>query len=124
MLTMSRADQEAVYREHTLSDEAAAALEEAPTMLVEQQFAPYVLGPMLVGDVFRREGNVGVDALIRTPPTEEVLIDPTLHGSGQVDEMPAIGAPAGAVVIEEPRHASMLCSYVCANWKTRMRSPS
>ena len=102
LATLSEADQAAANQANALAPEAETGLSDVPWAIVDQRYAPYVLGPQLVGEVFAADGNEGVNALIRTPPTEEILLNPWLNGDpGQVPVEVALEVPLGTRVIDE-----------------------
>jgi len=102
LATLPEVDQAAANQGNTLAPDAEQDLSDVPWAIVEQRYAPYVLGPLLVGDVFAADGNEGVNALIRTPPTEEILLNPWLNGDpGQVPVEVALEVPLGTSVIDE-----------------------
>ena len=80
--------------------------------VLEQRDAPYVLGPMLVGDVFAAAGNAGIDELIGTPPTEEILLNPWLHGTEQQDAAVTLEVPVGTTVLDPPQPLSAVAMLV------------
>ncbi len=65
-----------------------------------------VLGPVLVEQAFAEAGNAGVDEIIRTPPSEEILLNPWLLGTDQTERELTVDAPAGAIVIDPPQQLS------------------
>ncbi|MGB8857934.1 MAG: hypothetical protein WCC60_01695 [Ilumatobacteraceae bacterium] len=106
--TLPAVDRAAADEGNSLAPEAEADLDGVPWAVVEERYAPYVLGPTLVADVFATDGNSGVDSLIRTPPTEEVLLNPWLKGTEQREEPVTVTVPDGATVIDEPQALSEL----------------
>ncbi len=105
--SLSADEQTAADQANSLAPDAEQGLSDVPWAVVEQRYAPYVLGPMLVGDVFAAHGNEGVDQLIRTPPTEEILLNPWLYGDpGQGPVVVAVEVPLGTTVIDEPQPLS------------------
>jgi len=107
--SLSDADQAAAKQVNALAPDAELGLSEVPWAIVEQRYAPYVLGPLLVNDVFAANGNEGVNELIRTPPTEEILLNPWLNGDpGQVPVEVATEVPLGTAVIDEPQPLSQV----------------
>ena len=106
--TFSDADQEAARAGLTAGPDDEAALSDVPVVLVERRQAPYILGPLLVDTAFAERGNVGVDTLLATPPSEEILVDPTLFGTGQHEAAITVTVPKGATIIEEPHPLSMI----------------
>ena len=91
---------------------AVADLSAVPWAVVVQQYAPYQLGPRLVGQAFAAGGNAAVDDLIRNPPSEERLVSPWLDAASTTDLTIDVVAPGGATVIESPRQLSMLDTLV------------
>ena len=111
--TLSADEQAAANQANSLAPDAEQGLADVPWAVVEQRYAPYVLGPILVGDVFAAEGNEGVNKLILTPPTEEVLLNPWLYGDpGQEPVAVAVEVPLGNTVIDEPQPFSQLDALV------------
>jgi hypothetical protein len=110
--TLPELEQQAADDGTTLSADTEAQLDSVPWAVVQQRYAPYALGPLLVNDVFAALGNSGVDELIRQPPSEEVLISPWLNGTNQVDTAVDAEVPDGATVLESPRPLSMLDTLV------------
>ena len=111
--TMSAQDQAAANQANSLAPDAEQGLSDVPWAVVEKRYAPYVLGPMLVGDVFAADGNEGVNELIRTPPTEEILLNPWLYGDpGQALVDVPVEVPLGNTVIDEPQPFSQLDALV------------
>jgi len=109
LATLSDADRASANRANSLAPDAEQDLSDVPWAVVEQRYAPYVLGPILVGQVFAAAGNAGVDELIRTPPTEEVLLDPWRYGEpGQEPVDVTVDVPLGTTVIDEPQPLSEL----------------
>ena len=106
--TLPEEDRVQVSADNSLSVESEAQLADVPAALVDHEYAPYVLGPMLISTVYAQQGNAGVDALLRRPPSEEVLVNPWMYTFGQVDATPTMSAPEGATVIEPSQPASML----------------
>ncbi len=107
LATLSDADRAAANQANTLSPDAEQGLSDVPWAIVEQRYAPYVLGPVLVDQVFAANGNAGVDELIRTPPTEEMLLDPWLYGEpGQEPVDVTVEVPLGTTVIDQPQPLS------------------
>lgn len=106
--TLSAADQAAADDGLTLPTESEADLVGVPWAVLEQTYAPYVLGPVLVQRAFAEDGNAGVDQLIRTPPSEEVLLNPWLLGSEQADRELTVSATVGSVVIDPPQQLSLV----------------
>ena len=107
--TMSAADQTAANQANSLAPDAEQDLADVPWAVIEQRYAPYVLGPMLVGDVFAADGNQGINDLIVTPPTEEVLLNPWLYGQpGQEPVDVTVEVPLGTTVIDQPQPMSQL----------------
>jgi len=104
--TLSATDQAAADDGLSLTTESEADLGDVPWAVLEQTYAPYVLGPILVQRAFAEDGNAGVDQLIRTPPSEEVLLNPWLLGSEQTERDLTVAAPAGSVVIDPPQPLS------------------
>lgn len=104
--TLSAADQAAADDGLTLPTESEADLGDVPWALLEQTYAPYVLGPVLVEQAFAEAGNAGVDEIIRTPPSEEILLNPWLLGTDQTERELTVDAPAGAIVIDPPQQLS------------------
>lgn len=108
MATFSDADREAALAGLTADASDEAALSDVPVALIEQRSAPYILGPLLVETAFAERGNPGVDTLLVTPPSEEILVDPSLFGTGQQDTVITVAVPDGATVIEDPHPLSMI----------------
>ena len=107
--TLSDADQVSANQANSLAPDAEQSLSDVPWAVVEQRYAPYVLGPNLVADVFAADGNEGVNELIRTPPTEEILLDPWLYGDpGQAPVDVRVEVPLGTTVIDEPQPLSQV----------------
>ena len=107
LATLSPADRAAAVQANSLGAEAEVGLADVPWAVVEQRYAPYVLGPMLVNDVFATEGNAGVDQLILEPPTEEILLNPWMHGTpAQPDTAVVVEVPLGATVLDPPQSLS------------------
>jgi hypothetical protein len=99
----------------------AASMAAVPWTLVELQYAPYVLGPRLVNDVFTARGNAGVDELMTQPPTDEQLISPWSWHAG--DPPTSITteavAPEGSTVVESNKPLSVLQMLVSMDaWLT------
>jgi len=110
---LSADEQTAANQTNSLAPDAEQGLSDVPWAVVEQRYAPYVLGPMLVGDVFAAEGNEGVNQLILTPPTEEILLNPWLYEDpGQQPVAVAVEVPLGTAVIDEPQPFSQLDALV------------
>ena len=106
---MSPADLADADEGNHLAPDAEENLSDVPWAVVEQRAAPYVLGPMLVGDVFAASGNAGVDRLIIAPPTEEVLLNPwTYSDVAQEDVAVNVEAPVGTRVLDKPQPLSQL----------------
>jgi hypothetical protein len=110
--TLPELERQAADDGTTLSAETESQLDSVPWAVVQQRYAPYALGPLVVNNVFAADGNSGVDALIRQPPSEEVLISPWLNGTNQVDAVVDATVPAGATVLESQRPLSMLDTLV------------
>jgi hypothetical protein len=110
--TLPVSEQQAADDGTTLSAGTEAQLDSVPWAVVQQRYAPYALGPLLVNDVFKASGNAGVDELIRQPPSEELLISPWLHGTSQVDNVVKPDVPRGATVLEPARALSMVDTLV------------
>jgi len=107
--TLSAADQASANQANSLAPDAEQGLSDVPWAIVEQRYAPYVLGPILVGEVFASGGNGGVNGLIRTPPTEEILLDPWRYGDpGQEPVDVEVAVPLGTTVIDEPQPLSQV----------------
>jgi hypothetical protein len=106
--TLTAADRAAADDGTELGAEAEQALAEVPWAVLEQRNAPYVLGPTLVDQVFAADGNGGVNQLIRTPPTEEVLLNPWLYGTDQRAAPVTVTVPDGATVLDAPQPLSEL----------------
>lgn len=101
-------EQAAATADNTMSVEQAAVLDTVPSAIIEAQYAPYALGPILVETVFAAKGNAGVDELLRTPPAELLLLDPGLYGTALTDQTVAVVMPEGATELESPRRMSAL----------------
>ena len=109
LATLSPADKAAAVQANALGPDAAAGLVDVPWAVVEQRYAPYVLGPMLVNDVFAKQGNAGVDQLILEPPTEEILMNPWMHGDPvQPDTAVMVEVPLGTTVLDPPQSLSQV----------------
>lgn len=107
--SLSQDDQAAANQANSLAPDVAQELADVPWAVVEQRYAPYVLGPMLVADVFAAAGNEGVNGLIRTPPTEEILLNPWLYGDpGQEPVELTVEVPLGTTVLDEPQPLSQV----------------
>jgi len=107
--TLSDAEQASANQANSLAPDDEQGLSDVPWAVVEQRYAPYVLGPMLVGDVFAADGNEGVNELIRTPPTEEILLNPWLYGDpGQEPVDVNVEVPLGTTAIDEPQPLSQV----------------
>lgn len=104
--TLSAAEQQEADAGNILGDDAETALDEVPWALLDQSYAPYVLGPNLVDDVFADRGNDGVDRLISAPPTEEILLNPWLFGTEQPVPTVILTAPPGSISIEPTQRLS------------------
>ncbi len=105
--TLSEADQASASQANSLAPDAEQGLSDVPWAVVEQRYAPYVLGPMLVGDVYATGGNAGVDDLLRTPPTEEILLNPWLYGDPAQEPVDVpMESPLGTTVIDKPQPMS------------------
>lgn len=104
--TLSTAEQEQADSGNTLTEEAQTELDGVPWALVDQSYAPYVLGPNLVNDVYADDGNAGVDRLISAPPTEEILLNPWLFGTDQPRPTVILTAPPGSITIDETQQLS------------------
>ncbi len=111
--TLSADEQATANQANSLAPDAEQALSDVPWALVEQRYAPYVLGPMLVGDVFAVDGNEGINQLILAPPSEEILLNPWLYGDpGQEPVTVAVEVPLGTTVIDEPQPFSQVDALV------------
>ena len=111
--TLPADEQAAANQANSLAPDAEQGLSDVPWAVVEQRYAPYILGPILVSDVFAAEGNAGVNQLILTPPTEEILLNPWLYGDpGQEPLAVTVEVPLGNVVIDEPQAFSQLDALV------------
>lgn len=107
--TLSEADKASATQANSLTPDAELGLSDVPWAVVEQRYAPYVLGPNLVADIFAVDGNEGVNELIRTPPTEEILLNPWLFGDpGQEPVDMKVEVPLGTTVIDEPQSLSQV----------------
>ena len=107
--SLPEADQAAANQANALAPEAEEELSDVPWAILEQRYAPYVLGPMLVEQVFATDGNEGVNELIRTPPTEEILLNPWLHGDpAQAPVEVLVEVPLGTTAIDEPQPMSQV----------------
>jgi hypothetical protein len=105
--TLPTADQKGAIDRNSITPGAKSSLDSVPAAVVDTTMAPYALGPLLVRDVFAKRGNKGVDELLRTPPTEQVLIDPWSFATPVAERTIDVKPPAGAVVFEAPRALSM-----------------
>lgn len=111
--TLSADEKAAANQANSLAPDAEQGLSDVPWAVVERRYAPYVLGPMLVGDVFAAEGNEGVNRLILAPPTEEILLNPWLYGDqGQEPIAVVVEVPLGNTVIDEPQPFSQVEALV------------
>lgn len=108
LATMTPEDQAAATAGTTMTEEQAAQLEGIPWIILDEQYAPYVLGPLLVDRVAATEGDGGVDALLRDLPSEEVLVSSWLHDRGDADRAVELDAPTGVEVLRGPDSLSML----------------
>jgi len=106
--TLSQADRDAVDAANTLSSDSEDQLADVPWAVVEQRYAPYVLGPDLIADVFAKRGNAGIDALLRDPPSEDVLLDPWTLDNPTEQSAVTVLAPVGRDVIDPPQAMSEL----------------
>jgi hypothetical protein len=88
----------------------STTLASVPWTIVELAYAPYVLGPQLVDDVYQSKGNAGVDDLMTYPPTDEQLISPwSWQPNSSPDEVPTdAAAPEGATILERNAELSVL----------------
>ena len=104
--TLSSAEQQQADTGNTLTDEAQADLSDVPWAVLDLSYAPYVLGPNLVNDVFAARGNAGVDRLISAPPTEEILLNPWLLGTEQPRPTVILSPPPNSETIENTQQLS------------------
>jgi hypothetical protein len=105
--TLPKADQQAAHHGNSITPKAKSSLDSVPSAVVDTTMAPYALGPLLVRDVFAQRGNVGIDELLKSPPTEQVLIDPWSFATPVAERKVDVKPPTGAVVFEPPRVLSM-----------------
>ncbi len=101
-------EQAAVAAENAARPNILGALGTLPWPVVELHYAPYRLGPTLLATVYARSGNAGVDALLRNPPPEEVLISPWKYQMGETDVQLSVAAPKEASVVHGSRPLSMM----------------
>lgn len=99
--TLSPAEQEQADSGNTLTEDAQTELDEVPWALIEESYAPYVIGPNLIDTVFAERGNEGVNRLISAPPTEEILLSPWLFGTEQPRPTIILVAPADSTSIDD-----------------------
>lgn len=104
--TLSTAEQADADSGNTLTEDARTELDDVPWALVDQSYAPYVLGPNLINDVFADRGNAGVDRLISAPPTEEILLNPWLLGTEQPRPTVILSPPPNSETIENTQQLS------------------
>lgn len=104
--TLSADEQQQADAGNTLTEEASASLDSVPWALIDQSYAPYVLGPNLVNTVFAARGNAGVSRLISTPPTEEILLNPWLFDTEQREQTVSLTPPADSTSIDDVRPMS------------------
>ncbi|MEI8238507.1 MAG: hypothetical protein WCI22_03740 [Actinomycetota bacterium] len=106
--TLPKADQGVVDRTNSITPGAQKSLDSVPAAVVQQQEAPYVLGPLLVSSVYAAHGTAGIDELLRAPPTEWELINPWSAARPLAERTMPVAAPSGAVVFDKPQSLSML----------------
>jgi len=106
--TLSTQEQQAADSGNELGSAAADDLTDVPWTVLEQRYAPYVLGPLLVNDVYATAGNAGVDRLILNPPAEEVLLSPWLLGELQSTPPVRLAPPADTTELQPVQAASPL----------------
>ncbi len=82
-------------------------LGDVPWALVEQTYAPYVLGTMFLDRIAADGGNAAVDDVLRKPPTAEELVTPSIYGTNPPDLVVTPELPAGADVVEVARPWTM-----------------
>lgn len=113
---------ERAYLDSLPPEERAAAVQEqstggldpslasVPWTIVELAYAPYVLGPQLVDEIYQSKGNAGVDDLMTYPPTDEQLISPWSWQPNSAPDRVATDAqaPAGATILEDNAELSVL----------------
>ena len=105
--TLPAADQTQAEAGNGASASSAADLADVPAALVDQSYAPYVLGPMFVKTIADKGGNAAVDKLFTSFPGDRDLVNPALY-TGTVDEIVVpVSAPSGATVIAQPHLWSM-----------------
>jgi len=105
--TLPKDEQQAAHSGNSITPGAKTSLDSVPAAVVDTTMAPYALGPLLVHDVFAQRGNAGVDELLKSPPTEQVLIDPWSFATPVAERTVTVKAPDGATVFEAPRTLSM-----------------
>jgi hypothetical protein len=106
LATLTPQERDAAGPQAAATPDSAAGPAGVPWAVEQWRSAPSVLGPLLLDEVFANEGNAGVDALIATPPTEEVLLSPWLYGTEQKAADVTVTAPAGATVLDPPQPLS------------------
>lgn len=97
-------------------EENRKEIADIPHILVTLMSAPYALGEPLV-TLVGTEGNEAVDALFEDPPrTEEVLLDPFIHGTPaeQVVEVPEVEAPDGGEPFDSGEFGALTLYLVLA----------
>lgn len=84
-------------------DDASEEIDEkVPPILTTLFSAPYVLGPELISVLDQKDGWDAINKAITEPPTEEVLLDPTMWQSPKAQPTTVeVEAPKGAQVIEK-----------------------
>lgn len=84
-------------------DDASKELDKSvPPILTTLFSAPYVLGPELISVLDEKDGWDAINKAIQEPPTEEVLLDPTMWQSPDAKPTTVdVAAPKGAEVIDE-----------------------
>ena len=103
-------DEQAAAKQEQSVDVDDTTLDSVPWTMVELAYAPYILGPQLVGEVFETGGNAGVDELMKYPPTDEQLISPWSWHPATAPDIAATDAEAtaGSTIIEHNSKLSVL----------------
>lgn len=84
-------------------EEATEALDESVPPILTAVFAsPYIFGPELVQYLEQHGGAEEIDRALEDPPTEEVLFNPLVYGTGAAELGTVdLDAPDGAEVLDD-----------------------